>query len=143
MVSRELKQHGDAKTKGEQLFRDHGFTGARGEAESGFMTVRRYGLPVWEKAIASGYSPEEALLRVLLSFIAHNPDTNILSRGGLAGLRYARRYASRLMGIKNLSGNRFRQALFTMDNAFIARNLSPGGSADLLAVTWLLSRFPA
>jgi triphosphoribosyl-dephospho-CoA synthase len=27
MVSRELKQHGDAKTKGEQLFRDHGFTG--------------------------------------------------------------------------------------------------------------------
>lgn len=143
MVSRELKQHGDAKTKGEQLFRDHGFTGARGEAESGFMTVRRYGLPVWEKAIASGYSPEEALLRVLLSFIAHNPDTNILSRGGLTGLRYARRYASRLMGIKNLTGNRFRQALFNMDNAFIARNLSPGGSADLLAVTWLLSRFPA
>jgi triphosphoribosyl-dephospho-CoA synthase len=85
MVSRELKQHGDAKTKGEQLFRDHGFTGARGEAESGFMTVRRYGLPVWEKAIASGYSPEESLLRVLLSFIAHNPDTNILSRGGLMG----------------------------------------------------------
>jgi triphosphoribosyl-dephospho-CoA synthase len=123
------------------MFRDHGFTGARGEAESGFMTVRHYGLPVWEKAIASGYSPEEALLRVLLSH-CHNPDTNILSRGGSDGLRYARRYASRLMGIKHLTGNRFRQALFNMDNAFIARNLSPGGSADLLAVTWL-SRFPA
>ena len=143
MVSRELKQHGDAKTKGEQLFRDHGFTGARGEAESGFVTVRHYGLPVWEKAIRSGYSPEESLLRVLLSLIAHNPDTNILSRGGLDGLRYARRYAARLLGIKHLSGNRFRQALFNMDKAFIARNLSPGGSADLLAVTWLLSRFPA
>jgi hypothetical protein len=28
-----------------------------------------------------------------------------------------------------------------MDKAFIARNLSPGGSADLLAVTWLFPVF--
>lgn len=143
MVSRELKKNGEAKTKGEHLFQQHGFTGARGEAESGFITVRKYGLPVWENAIQSGYSPTESLHRALLSLIAHNPDTNILSRGGLKGLYYAQRYAARLLGIKNLTGDRLEQALFTMDNAFIARNLSPGGSADLLAVTWLLSQFPA
>lgn len=143
MVSRELKKKGDAKTRGEQLFQQYGFTGARGEAESGFITVRKYGLPVWEKAIQAGCSAEESLHRALLSLIAHNPDTNILSRGGVKGLCYAQRYATRLLRIKNLTGNRFRQALFNMDNAFIARNLSPGGSADLLAITWLLSHFPA
>ncbi|WP_343711091.1 triphosphoribosyl-dephospho-CoA synthase CitG [Kosakonia radicincitans] len=143
MVSRELKHNGDAKTKGEQLFRDYGFTGARGEAESGFATVRIHGLPVWENAINAGYSPEESLLRVLLSLMAHNPDTNILARGGLKGLRYAQRYAARILRIKHFTGNRFRQALLNMDKAFIARNLSPGGSADLLAVTWLLANFPA
>nr|WP_279616060.1 hypothetical protein [Kosakonia oryziphila] len=42
MVSRELKQNSEAKTKGEQLFREYGVTGACGEAESGFATVRVY-----------------------------------------------------------------------------------------------------
>lgn len=32
--------------------------------------------------------------------------------------------------------------LEAFDRDLIARNLSPGGSADLLAVTWFLSRFP-
>lgn len=143
MVKREMKKGGDAKTKGEHFFKTYGFTGARGEAESGFMTVRKYGLPMWEKSIQAGFSPEESLHRALLSLIAHNPDTNLLSRGGVKGLHYAQRYAARLLRIKNLTGNRFRQALLNMDNAFIARNLSPGGSADLLAITWLLSHFPA
>ena len=31
-----------------------------------------------------------------------------------------------------------RDALAALDDRFIAENLSPGGSADLLALTWLL-----
>ncbi len=31
----------------------------------------------------------------------------------------------------------------SLDDELILRNLSPGGSADLLAVTWFLSYFPA
>lgn len=34
------------------------------------------------------------------------------------------------------------EALQAFDDELIARNLSPGGSADLLAVTWFLSHFP-
>ncbi|MFQ9621437.1 MAG: triphosphoribosyl-dephospho-CoA synthase [Enterobacteriaceae bacterium] len=30
-----------------------------------------------------------------------------------------------------------------MDKALIDRNISPGGSADLLAVGWVLSHYPA
>ena len=35
------------------------------------------------------------------------------------------------------------EALRQFDDELIARHLSPGGSADLLAVTWFLSAFPA
>ena len=35
------------------------------------------------------------------------------------------------------------EALRAFDDELIARNLSPGGSADLLAVTWFLSRLEA
>jgi triphosphoribosyl-dephospho-CoA synthase len=34
-------------------------------------------------------------------------------------------------------------ALRRLDDELIIRHLSPGGSADLLAVTWFLSGFPA
>ncbi|WP_204319303.1 triphosphoribosyl-dephospho-CoA synthase, partial [Escherichia coli] len=33
-------------------------------------------------------------------------------------------------------------ALIQMDNALIERNLSPGGSADLLSVGWVLAKLP-
>ncbi|WP_269975698.1 triphosphoribosyl-dephospho-CoA synthase, partial [Dickeya lacustris] len=33
--------------------------------------------------------------------------------------------------------------LEAMDRTLIAQNLSPGGSADLLALTWLLAGYPA
>lgn len=33
--------------------------------------------------------------------------------------------------------------LQSLDDELILRNLSPGGSADLLAVTWFLSHFSA
>lgn len=143
LVDNELSNPGQAKTKGEQIFQAFGLTGARGEAEKGFDTVRRYGLPQWENVLRAGGSEEEALLRMLLALIAANPDTNLVSRGGMRGLNYARRYATRLLKIRDLSGETLTKALSHMDNAFIQKNISPGGSADLLAVGWLLSHYPA
>lgn len=143
LVDRELIRNSQIKTKGEQLFQAYGFTGARGEAEKGFETVRQCGLPQWHKALREGESEEEALLKMLLALMAANADTNLISRGGLSGLKYVQRYAARLMKIKNLSGDALRRALKNMDNVLIKKNLSPGGSADLLAVGWLLSHYPA
>lgn len=143
LVERELKSAGAPKTRGEQLFQTLGFTGARGEAASGFLTVRKYGLPLLEKSLWSGASEQDALLRMLLALMATNPDTNVISRGGVSGLKYVQRYARRLLTIEKLSGEKLTNALRNMDAAFITRNLSPGGSADLLAVGWFLSHFPA
>ena len=142
LVDGELKKGGRARTKGELIFHHHGLTGARGEAENGFATVRQYGLPQWNAALQRGLSEKEALLLMLLALMANNPDTNVVSRSGMRGLRYVQRYARRILKIRNLTGERLMRALAAMDRALIARNISPGGSADLLAVGWVLSHFP-
>jgi triphosphoribosyl-dephospho-CoA synthase len=53
----------------------------------------------------------------------------------MEGLRYVQGYAREL-----LANGWDREALSRMDNALIERNLSPGGSADLLSVGWVLSQ---
>ena len=58
----------------------------------------------------------------------------LVSRGGMEGLRYVQGYAREL-----LANGWDREALLKMDIALIERNLSPGGSADLLSVGWVLS----
>ena len=67
--------------------------------------------------------------------MAVNPDSNLVSRGGINGLRYVQDYAHDL-----LENGWDEGALIAMDNALITRNLSPGGSADLLSVGWVLSK---
>ena len=86
-------------------------------------------LPFWQHA-----QGERGLQQALLRLMAVNPDTNLVSRGGLEGLRYVQKYASGL-----LARGWDDEALREMDRALITRNLSPGGSADLLAVSWLLA----
>ncbi|MCG5048338.1 triphosphoribosyl-dephospho-CoA synthase CitG [Pectobacterium brasiliense] len=138
LVRNELETCSGAATAGEHLYQRHGLTGARGEAASGFSTVCEYALPALQQAMAAGVDDETALLRTLLVLMANNPDTNVVSRGGMGGLAFVQDYARRL-----LTGPLDRQALREMDDALITRNLSPGGSADLLALTWLLYHYPA
>ena len=70
--------------------------------------------------------------------MAINQDSNLVSRGGIDGLRYVQGYAKGL-----LANGWDRRALLEMDNALIRRNLSPGGSADLLSVGWMLAKLPS
>lgn len=128
LVDRELASRSGMATAGERQYHLLGLTGARGEAESGFATVRRHVLPGWHKA-----SGEQRLQQALLQLMAVNPDSNLVSRGGMGGLRYVQAYAQNL-----LADGYTREDLVEMDRQLTARRLSPGGSADLLAVSWVL-----
>lgn len=132
LVARELAGRAQAITAGEKQFRDYGLTGARGEAEQGFITVRRAVLPFWQQE-----QGERRLHNALLRLMAVNRDSNLVSRGGLAGLRYVQDYAQQL-----LATGWKKDDLRQMDQALIARHLSPGGSADLLAVAYVLAMIP-
>lgn len=120
----------------------YGLSGARGEAESGFNTVRTQALPVYNRVRELHEDDNLALLQTLLHLMAWNDDTNLVSRGALKGLYYVQQQAQRLLWDGGVLTKGGIAALQRLDDDLIARNLSPGGSADLLAVTCFLSHFP-
>jgi len=142
LVTRELSGTQAANTAGERCFRRYGITGARGEAVSGYAAVRTVALPVYDRLRRQGASEGMALLQTLLHLMAVNNDTNLVSRGGLAGLNFVREYSRKLLREGGVLAQDGRKKMEAFDAELVARRLSPGGSADLLAVTWFLSRFP-
>lgn len=120
-------------TAGEQFFAAHGIRGIRGEAEAGLPTVKKHGLPAMNAALDAGCALEEAGCRALVAMMAAAEDTALLHRSGMDGWESAKAQASALLhqGIT-------KEALMQMDDDFIRRSWSPGGSADLLAVCYLL-----
>ena len=125
----------NARTFGQRLYLEHGITGVRGEAELGFPLVRKYGYPTLEAGLAQGRSLNDAGCAALLALMARNTDTNIIHRSSLAAQRQVMQEADAL-----LSREAFPSAavLTEFDQALIDRNISPGGSADLLALCYLL-----
>jgi triphosphoribosyl-dephospho-CoA synthase len=142
IVQRELHQNRTPVTAGERFYQQYQITGVRGEVESGFATIRDVALPAYRKAVDFGADRNTALLEVMLVLLAHNQDTNLIHRGGLAGLQFAQQQAQQIITTTEALSDSRRQALIALDDAFIAQHLSPGGSADLLALTWLLAQFP-
>ena len=124
-----------AQTAGQRIFVHCGITGVRGQAASGFPTVLHCGLPVLEDGLIQGKSKDEAGAAALLAILSCTTDTNMISRGGIHNEKEKRRQLSVL-----LEQNRYpdRETLTALDREYTAENLSPGGSADLLALCWLL-----
>lgn len=141
IVARELDRAQPAQTAGERAFRRHGLAGARGEAASGFATVRAV-LPIYDRLRCDGVGDDLALLQVLLHLLAVNNDTNLVSRGGIEGLDYVRAHAAELLAKGGVLAPNGVEKMAAFDDALIARHLSPGGSADLLGLTWFLAQFP-
>ncbi|HUO09397.1 MAG TPA: triphosphoribosyl-dephospho-CoA synthase CitG [Phycisphaerae bacterium] len=142
LVDRELNTPRAALTAGERIFKRHGFSGARGEAASGYALVRTVALPVYERLRRNDVGENLALLQAMLHLLAVNADTNLVSRGGLTGLQYVRARARRLLAHGGALAPDGIRKIEAFDDHLIARRLSPGGSADLLAVTWFLAQFP-
>jgi len=142
LVGQELGCKHSLQTAGERLFRELGLTGARGEAASGYATVRSHALPVLRLLRQAGEDEDTALLQATLHLLASNNDTNLVSRGGMEGLTYVRDRAQHLLQQGGVLRPAWRQRLESFDDDLIARNLSPGGTADLISVAWLLGCFP-
>jgi triphosphoribosyl-dephospho-CoA synthase len=127
----------DTITNGGNVTAKYGVRGARGEAQQGFPHIIQFSLPMLNRSRAYGLTEEKARLNALLSLIAHLDDTCILHRGGLKALSYAKNQAANFLTNGNLDW------LNTLDEDFTRRNISPGGSADLLAATLFLDKIQA
>ena len=130
---RQMENTNRCATGGERQYRQYGLTGARGEAASGYRDVRAIALPALEAALDSGASANEAGQAALLHLMAKVKDSNIIRRAGMEGQRWVNEQAWQLLH------DGYTQAdLAALDAAMIERNISPGGSADLLAAAWFL-----
>ena len=126
------------QTKGQAAYLTYGLTGVRGEAEAGFPLVWDYALPLYRVRRAKHAPLNDALVDVLLVLMAHNMDTNILGRHDLAMLQRVQEEADRIAKLGGMRTERGRAALQAFDAQLIDAWVSPGGSADLAAVTHFL-----
>ena len=124
-----------AKTAGERLFANYGVTGVRGQAEAGFPAVRNIGMPMFQKALQDGQSLNNAGCIALLHMLATVEDTNLIHRGGM---ETAQTMQQKVAAILEAEPYPARETLLELDKAFIEKNLSPGGTADLLAIVYFL-----
>lgn len=128
-------QNIDTKTAGGYYYKKCGIKGIRGEVLSGFTTIKEFSLPIYTDALSRGMSKNDAGVLTLIKLISCVDDTNLYNRGGTQGANFAKEYALSLL---NENPPDFIKAVKKMDNEFIKRNLSPGGCADLLAITYFL-----
>ena len=125
---------------GSFVARRHGAGGARAEAAAGFPHVFEVGLPALERSLARGAPRPAAAVQCLLSLVAVLADTNLLYRGGLPGLRFARDAARGFLAAGGVHRPGWEDEARAIHVAFVRRNLSPGGSADLLAASLFVHR---
>ena len=128
----------NAVTAGQKLYAQYGITGIRGQVEAGLPVVLHHGLPVLENGLKLGYDINRAGCAALLEILVHSTDTNMIARSS------RERQLAWVARVKELLAQTpypDEEALVELDDQFIAENLSPGGSADLLALTYLLHFF--
>ena len=132
---------GSPSSHGNHVFERYTAGGARMEAASGFPTVYSIGLPVLRRLLHDGRDRNTALIGTLMTLMEYLPDTNVLWRDGEAGLDFVREAAADFNRSGGVDSCDWQTSLVTLHRAFVARNLSPGGSADLLAATWVVHQF--
>jgi len=126
---------------GAKVARQHGAGGAREEAAAGFPSLFAVAIP----ALADGrrFAPgdaEAARVHALMTLIARVEDTNLLYRGGRPGLAFAQHHARRFLAAGGCGAPDWHARAAAIHQAFIARRLSPGGCADLLAMALFVER---
>lgn len=127
-------------SNGQKAARAHGLRGAVDEAALGFPTVFDVALPALRTALTAGVGERAARVQALFATMAVLDDTNLVHRGGLAGLRWMQAQAQEFLDKGGVLQTHWQQQARTLHLATVQRRLSPGGSADVLAsACWLMA----
>jgi triphosphoribosyl-dephospho-CoA synthase len=121
---------------GAAVLRRYGAGGARAEAAGGFRSVYEVGWPALRQG--RSFQPDDTgapPVQACFALIAAVCDTNLLHRGGADGMRYAVEAAASFLSHGGVGTPDWRTRAAAVHAAFVARRLSPGGCADLLAMT--------
>ncbi len=126
-------------SKGEKNLQKYGLTGARGEAISGYSSVFKISLPVMTMGLSNGQEWNRIKLETLFHLMSQVDDSNILSRHNPAVLNQVKKIAAEFLKAGGAYRKESIHLLKELDKWFVKKNISAGGSADLLAVTIFLT----
>ena len=127
-------------SNGSGVLRRFGAGGARAEAAAGFPQMREIGLPALRQGRALAHDEGAARVQAFFALMAEVEDTNLLHRGGAAGLQDAQRVARQFLADGGVGQAGWEAGAAAIHRAFVRRRLSPGGCADLLAATIFLDQ---
>ncbi len=125
------------KTAGERAFLEYGCGGIREEACKGFPSVFQVALPVLRQMMEQTADRDQAGCAAILHLMACVDDTCLLKRGGYEEFI---RQREALVKTRDKLGSyeRLIPTMKALDEEYIAKNLSAGGCADLMAATWFV-----
>lgn len=139
LVETELcsKNSRNITTYGEKIFRKYGITGVRGEVEKGLPIVFNHSLPFYEKY--SNIKTNKRLYLTLICIMAYCEDSTLLHRHNINVLEEVNKRSMEILNFMEYKDLNFiEEEISKLDKEFSKRKISPGGSADLLAVTVFL-----
>ncbi|MEG2928677.1 MAG: triphosphoribosyl-dephospho-CoA synthase CitG [Oscillospiraceae bacterium] len=122
-------------TFGEKLYSVSYILGIRGQAAEGYPAVKNIAYPILMQQIKAGVGFNGAGTRALIHLIAEVEDTNIIKRSSEEELKRVQKSARELLQLK---GDEFDRGLDLLNEELIQKNISPGGCADLLSVSFML-----
>ena len=128
---------------GGQAARRHGLRSASAEAALGFPVLFETAAPALQGAGRRGLPAPLAKLDALFHVIAVLDDANLAHRGGLGGLHFAQDAARRFLADGGAATPDALQRAQAIAGTFVARRLSPGGAADMLAAACWMQRIGA
>lgn len=112
-------------THGGKAVAENNISGALGNAVSGYQDVFDIWLPFYRELRDDRFRNQKTLLKIMSTL----DDTNVYHRAGAATMKRVHEACTMLLSHFSLSG------LQEMDEVFIRHNISPGGAADMLALT--------
>ncbi|EUB14276.1 triphosphoribosyl-dephospho-CoA synthase CitG, partial [Fusobacterium sp. CM22] len=132
----ELENANNFSTYGEKAFKNYHLTGARGLAISGYDIVLLDGINKL-KEFTKILDFETSCILLLFYYISILDDTNIVNRANFETLKEIQILCKNLYeeNSKSLSKEKIRNEMSKLNDIFIEKNISAGGSADLLILT--------
>lgn len=118
---------------GEKIYIKYGIPGIRKEVESGLPIIFDYSLPLYSGN--KSLSKNDNIIHTLIGIMSRCDDTTLLHRKTIDTLEYVKNKAKEAMDLGGMNTELGKKAILEMDEEFMKLDISPGGSADLVAMT--------
>lgn len=122
---------------GEKIYVDYKIKGIKGEVEAGIPTVFEFSLEFFDKC--RDLNINDRLVHTLIGIMQICEDTNIIHRQSVEVLKEVQEKAKGIIRAGGMRSDNGKKLISKLSEEFIERNISPGGSADMLGVTVFFS----